>query len=137
MNIGDVVNSAIWLSGKETPIIRAQYEQDVIESIGCLCCEHGFLHGPVVFTEKHPMDNVLPVPSHISGPNVRLLIGESTVTERAVMTSEGSFVAQLEYKDLKKLRKIIRKYRPLNNRECDEIIEEIGPEAALDTLRLH
>lgn len=136
MNIGDVIESAIWLDGEETPEQRALFEKDVTDAISYFCFKNHFIPGPVTFTEKHPMDNDVPeVPKHISGIKVRLLVAESTIIERAVETSIGSFVAQLEYKDLLKLRAVIRKYGPMNDQDCDEIIEELGPESALDTLK--
>lgn len=137
MNLGEVIESAIWLTGDESQELRKRYEQDVCQAIDDLCQEHAVLHGPVTFTEKRPGDDrVPPVPDHIQGGRVRLLVAESVVTEHAPQTSIGSFVANLELKDLTRLRKITRRYRPgLTDQQCDEIIEELGPEAALDTLR--
>jgi len=135
MRIGDLIESGIWVTGDEPPGMRAQYEQDVRDAISYLCYEHGFVSGPVMFTEKHPESDVIEVPDHIHGSRVRLLVGEAAVVEKRVETSIGSFVANLELSDLKKLREIIRRYRPMNDAECDELIEQIGPDAALDTLR--
>lgn len=138
MNIGDTIESAIWVTGEESPEDRTRYEQDVCDAIGYLCHENGFVPGSVTFIEKHPMDDDVPeVPDHIQGEKVRLLVGESIIDSKLVKTSVGSFVANLDIKDLKKLRSITRQAarRQLSNMECDEIIEQIGPEAALNTLR--
>ncbi len=133
--IGDVIESAIWLSGEETPEQRAMFEKDVTDAIGYFCSENHYAHGPVTFTEKHPMDDDVPeVPDHIQGQRVRLLVAAADI-EQAVKTSIGSFVAQLEHKDLMKLRGVIRKYGSMSNEDCDEIIEELGPDSALDTLK--
>ena len=140
MRIGDFIESSVWLTGEESPELRRQYEKDVAEAIEYFCCEHCFQHGPVTFTEKKPGDDrVPPVPDHVAGPAVRLLLAESEITSK-VQTSVGSFTAQLDKVDLQRLREITRRVRrsygaPLSNRECDAIIEEIGPEAALTTLR--
>ena len=144
MKTGDVVENAVWLTGDEPEWMRKQYEQDVSESIDQLCEEFGFSHSPPVFIEKHPeAEDVPPVPDHIQGQRVRLLIGEATVMEKMPETSVGSFVANLEQDDLDRLRTITRKahakhnHTLIGNSECDKIIEELGPEAAMATLTLH
>lgn len=146
MRIGDVIESAIWITGEESAEMRARYELDVRNAIGYLCHEHGFVHGPVIFIEKRPEEDKVPaVPDHVQGQRVRLLVGESTVIKEMVASPKGSFVANLEHKDLMRLRAIIRRERNkslgamngtvMADEECDNIIEQIGPEAAVDTLR--
>jgi len=136
MNVGDKIESAIWMTGDEHPAMRRQYELDVIEAIDYLCAENSMTYANVEFTEKHPMDTgVMDVPDHVSGSRVRLLVGEATVTGKAIEVSKGSFVGNLDRKDLMKLRGIIRRHGSRSNEECDYIIEQIGPEAALETLR--
>jgi len=142
MQTGDVIESAIWLTGEESAEMRARYEDDVRGAIDYLCHEKGFIHGPVTFIEKRPEEDHVPeVPDHIQGQRVRLLVAEATVVAKA--TGKGSFVANLEAKDLARLRDIIRRSWSkhvndgglINDAECDRIIETLGPEAALDTLR--
>lgn len=138
MKIGDVIEAAIWITGDENQSTRKRYEQDVCQAISDMSADARFEHGPVIFTEKRPGDDrVPPVPDHIHGSRVRLLVAESTVTGIAVQTPKGSFVANLEKKDLLRLRLITRMAAKseLTDDECDKIIEEIGPEAAVDTLR--
>ena len=73
MKIGDVYESAVWITGDESPELRRRYEADVTEALTEICDSFGFLHGPVTFTEKHPADDsVPPVPDHIQGQRVRL-----------------------------------------------------------------
>jgi len=143
MNTGEIIESSIWLTGDESPEMRIRYELDVSNAIDYLCHEHSVLHGPVTFSEKRPEeDHVPPVPDHIQGQRVRLLLAEAEIVGKAVVSPQGSFVANLEHKDLQKLRGIIRRERhkrgegTLSNEVCDEIIEQIGPDAALDTLRI-
>lgn len=143
MTLGEIIETAMWITGDEAPQIRRQYEQDVHQAIGIVCANQGFEHGPVTFIEKLPgAERVPPVPKHIQGSRVRLLVAEATVVGIAVRTSKGSLCANLEKKDLQRLRTITRrawqKFNPqgsLTDQQCDDYIEQIGPAAALETLR--
>ena len=142
MRVGDVIESAIWITGDESPHTRARYEKDVIQAVADVCEEEGFETGPVIFIEKRPGDDrVPPVPDHVQGSRVRLLVGEAQILDKRLTTSEGSFVANLDKKDLTSLREITRNaWRQrtgniLTDNDCDKYIEEFGPEAAIETLR--
>lgn len=143
LRIGDIVESAIWTTGDESQATRARYEQDVLQAVADLCAEEGFENGPVIFTEKLPgSDRVPEVPDHVQGSRVRLLVGEAQIRNKLVTTSEGSFIANLDKKDLMRLRAITRngfaKHNPgqaITDKECDQYIEQFGPEAAIETLR--
>ena len=145
MKVGDYIESAIWVTGDESPSTRTRYEQDVRQAVADLCSEEGFEYGPITFTEKRPGgDRVPPVPDHVQGSRVRLLVGEALILGSCVVTSEGSFIANLDKKDLMRLRAITRnglaKHRPdyvMTDSECDQYIEQYGPEAAVETLRKH
>lgn len=145
MKAGDFIESAIWITGDESPSDRTRYEQDVRQEVARRCAEEGFEHGPVIFTEKRPGEDRVPqVPDHVQGSRVRLLVGEAKILCECLVSSEGSFIANLEKKDLSRLRFITRnswlKRNPgqvLTDSECDEIIEQYGPEAAVETLRKH
>lgn len=141
----EFIESAVWITGEESPSIRARYEQDVRQAVEDLCEEEGIEAGLVIFTEKRPGDDRVPsVPDHVQGSRVRLLVGEAQILGSRVATSEGSFVSNLEKKDLVRLRAITRngylKQHPgyvLTDDECDQYIEQYGPEAAIETLRNH
>lgn len=142
MKIGDTIESAAWTTGDEPPETRAQYEEDVRFAITRLCDLNGFLHGPVTFTEFKPGDERVPeVPKHVQGSNVRLLIGEADVIARKPESKPHSFIANLDRKDLIRLRALTRKAalkmtrRIISDVECDAIIEACGPDAAIETLR--
>ncbi len=142
MRIGNTIESAIWITGDEPLTLRKQYERDVSNAIAHLCEENGFEHGPVKFIEKRPGNDRVPdVPEHIQGSRVRLLVAEAEIVGKRPLSSTGSFVANLEKKDLDRLRAITRRKwaehhrMALTDEQCDEYIEELGPEAALDTLR--
>lgn len=143
MKLGEPIEFAIWITGDEAPEIRRQYEQDIRDAFKTVCAGKGFEHGPVTFVEKLPgAERVPEVPKHIQGSRVRLLVAEATVVAAVVQTSRGSFCANLEKKDLQRLRAITRrawqKQHPqalLTDQQCDECIEQLGPAAALETLR--
>lgn len=143
MKIGDIVTNAIWVDGNESKEMRAQYEKDVTNQIDILCQDKGFIRGEVTFIEKRPdaEDVEFPVPDHIQGDCVRLLVAEAKIVEKKIEVKIGSFVHNLDKKDLQTLRKMTRKAHAkkfgtlIGNRQCDEIIEEIGPDAAVAALR--
>lgn len=143
MRIGDTIESAAWLTGAESKDVLLAYKDRVREAVNTLCREKGFLPGPVAFTEKKPGEDRVPeVPEHLQGPNVRLLIGEADVLCKAPETGTRGFVGELELKDLLRLRAITRRAYAkevpggtMTDQECDDWIEELGPEAALGALR--
>lgn len=142
MKIGDTIESAIWLNGDETLEQRQRFEHDVTHAIERVCRDEGLLHGPVTFIEKSPMDDRVPeVPEHIQGQRVRLLVGEAEIVAKRPEEKPGSFIANLDRMDLIRLRKLTREAHRkqndggLSDSQCDAIIEQYGPEAALETLR--
>jgi|TARA_R110000796_G_scaffold121366_3_gene235514 hypothetical protein len=140
--VGDIVHNAMWITGDEPLGMKAKYQRDVEETIDDLCEKNGFKHGPITAIEKRPGEyKVPPVPDHIQGSRVRLLVLEATVVDKLVIGNKPSFVNNLERKDLMQLRWITRQAalknhnQHIGNRECDEIIEILGPDAALSTLK--
>jgi len=143
MKLGDVIENAIWMTGDESVDLKAKYRNDVLGTMDDLCEREGFIHGPITMHELRPGDDRCPeVPSHIHGSRVRLLVVESTLVTKLVVDSVPSFVDNLERADLVKLRKITRDRvakdlkRIISNKECDEIIEMLGPDAAVSALRI-
>ncbi len=148
MKLGDVIESAIWLDGRETPEDRTRFENDVRAAVHTVCEGEGWLHSPVKFIEKHVFEDKVPqVPDHIHGPNVRMLVGEAEVVGKKPESKPASFIANLDRKDLMRLRHMTRAAHrktfgayptsapPLSDRECDNVIEECGLDAALATLQ--
>lgn len=145
---GDVLESAIWLDGTETVAERARFANDVAEAMRAWGRRHGREIGPVTWIEKRPGDDrVPPVPDHIAGPNVRLLVAEAMiVTEGPIQRAKVGFVDDLEPSDAALLRRVTRRaYRrqypnrrthpDLTDRQCDTLINDLGPDAAVETLR--
>jgi len=142
MRIGDIVGVALWITGEESHELRRNIEMDLSLEIENACGP--WLCGPIIFTEKKPgEDRVPPVPNHIHGNAIKLLVAEANIIAPKPVTSTGSFTANLEIKDLVRLRQITRNliHRTqgivLSDAECDEIIDNLGPEVALDSLRKH
>ena len=136
---GDVLQLAIWLDGTETQELKDRFQKDIQTAIA----EVPAITGPLMMTELKPGDEqVPPVPDDLRGPDVRLLVAESTVIG-LIEESEGYFVGDLEPKDLERLRTILRRvhqsYNPgkpeLSTEKCDEYINRNGPDAALEALR--
>lgn len=145
MKPGDILELAIWLAGTETEADLANWKSGC-DGIARKCeKEHGVIIAPMEFVVKDVMDDrVPPVPDHISGPDVRLLVGEAIVKAWALTPREDpGFVADIEKDDLERLRamtrKAHRKAKPrdpaLTDRQCDQIINSLGPDAAVKTLR--
>lgn len=142
--IGETVDIAcIWLDGRETPEQRRQYEQDV-NTVLLDTARQKYVLGPLSWTEKRPGEpRVPPVPPHIDGPDVRLLLVEAVVlAERLSTRTPVGFVHDLEPGDLALLRRVTRRRyeaaypgRTVTDRQCDTLINDLGPAAATDTLR--
>lgn len=141
MKAGEVIWAAAWLTGEETPAQRQAYEDRVAEAMDELCHDKGLHRGDAQFYTRKPGEpNVPEVPDHIQGFDVQILIGEATILGPAL--KPRGFIGDLDTVDLERLRVITRrqyeqKYpgRTLSDAECDEVIEEIGPEAAMDAVR--
>lgn len=145
MKPGDMMQTAIWLSGKETREELDRWRDETLPQLWAKTEDvHGIVIGPVTLTEKRPgEDRAPPVPDHISGPDVRLLVGEAAVVGFAPQFSipPGDFTGDLDRKDLGRLRKITRRAfiksrkREPTVGEVDDIINRLGPDIAVATLR--
>ena len=138
--IGEVFEQAIWATGEEPPEMAAQFERDLRAGLAEIAAKFGVVIGTLLMTEMRPGEERVPeVPAHIHGPDVRLLVGEATVVDHVAEAHEGAFVADLEPKDLERLRTILRRvhaaWNPgkpeLSTERCDEYINQNGPDAAL------
>lgn len=138
---GDLIECAIWLSGTEPEEMIALWKNE-----HCPAALRGMVQtadvtlGPVIFVTKRPgEDRVPPVPDHIHGPDVQLLVAEAVLVEvRPLVLPATSFVTDLDKNDLARLRTITRNAYQKHNRnaprltdeECDGIIEAMGPQTA-------
>lgn len=145
MRPGDVLETAMWLDGRETEEQMAMHRKVCQQAIARGQEEEGVVIGPIKWVEKYPGDDRVPeVPKGIQGPNVRLLVAEAKVVCMAPhVPLPGSFLLDLDKKDLARLReatrRVWRKDNPhapdLSDSECDQIIEECGPRAALEQVK--
>lgn len=148
IRVGDTLESAIWLTGTEPPELIAHHKAQVEAAILQANEQSGAVTGPLRWVEKLPgTERVPPVPPHISGPCVRLLVAEADVLN--VRASESRFLAELEPSDLRRLRKITRDahrlwwhrnapgqpYTRLTDNQCATLINDLGPDVALEALR--
>jgi len=140
MKPGDTFEAAIWLSGKETVAIREQYRKDMNEALTVECRRHNLTHGELRFYELRPgHERVPPIPPHIDGPDIRMLVCEADIKPGL---RPNSFLGDIDKKDLEVLRAVTRrayakrdpKHR-LADSDCDRIIEHIGPEAGMEAVR--
>ena len=140
MQLGDTIESAIWLDGRETKEQRQAYEKAVADAMTAECNHNGFSHGHVRFTELHPYDDRVPeVPDHIEGTQPRLLVAEADIVDNHIQAAPTSFASTLETKDLLTLRKITKrayskKGHTLNSHQADQIIDQLGPETIHDII---
>jgi hypothetical protein len=144
MNLGDTIEAAIWMDGTETPEHRRAFEQDASAAMANAQNEAGVMIGPIQFVEKRLGEDRVPsVPDHIQGPDVRLLVASAVVVGYLPALPPGRFTDDLDPDDLARLRTITRdaysgqfpRRWPLTNRQCDTLINDLGLDAALDTLR--
>lgn len=148
VRVGDTLETAIWLTGMESEILKARFKADAKKAMENANKFNGVVTGPLRWTEKRPgEDRVPPVPDHIQGPDVRLLVAEADVLN--VLGPESKFLAELEPADLTRLRKITReahklwwrrnmpgrRYERITDRQADTLINDLGPEVAYEALR--
>lgn len=145
MKPGDVIEAAIWLNGEEQPHMIESFKKSVLTNTKNQLKDMYLEPGEFTWTIKRPGEDRVPeVPKEITGLDVRLLVGEAMVfpTKRHVILKQSGFVYDLTKEDLNRLRRLTRqahaKIQPgagLNDKQCDAIIEYLGPDVALKTLR--
>lgn len=146
MKKDDRVEVSIWLNGEETEEHLRRWKTEQVPMLFQRAAQdNNVVISEPAFTILYPgQDRVPPVPDHIRGIDVRLLLAEATVlSERPVaLKAQPGFVYDLTTEDLARLRKItrtaLRKEHPgmtFNNFQVDAVIEYLGPDVAVKTLR--
>lgn len=137
MKIGDLAECAVWVDGTESEAMLRQWRTDCAYMMAN-SQQPALKLGPVSFEIKRPGEyRVPPVPDHIKGPDVRLLVGSAEVIGFEAVRAQ-SFLNELSEADLMRLRKATRKAhkRNLPDAVCDQIIERLGPVAATRDARV-
>lgn len=148
IKVGDTLEIAWWLDGRETTHqINQMKDVDFPAEIKNIENEYGILFAPPNYTIKLPGEDRVPqVPNHIHGPDVRMLVCESMAIankpKKLTQSSElTGFTLDLPKDQLQRLRVITRRayFRfhgvHISNKNCDQIIEALGPDVAMRTLR--
>ena len=145
MQPGDLAEVSFWLNGTETPDMIERFKTDCRDRLLLEAKHHKVEVGPIAWSFLAVgAERVPKVPDHIKGPDVRLLYGEAKVAYRPEYTFKpaSAFTADLAKDDLAKLRKLTRRAHArkhpgdrLTDRHCDQIIEALGPDVAVKTLR--
>lgn len=134
---GDIVQVAFWYSNpdeqaKAKRLIRHQIRQ----------AEGTCILGPIKWSTLSPEDPRVPPPPEKYPRGTMLLVGEAEVREIRRLPDPETFVSNLSPRDLLQLRQVTRRAalqngQTLTDEQCDAIIEMLGPDAALKTLRMH
>lgn len=141
---GDTLELSLWYNDQhpqefesaQVGIYRAFHETEL---------KLGVKMGPVNFTVLAPGDPRVPEPPKEFQGTPRIMIGEAVVEKLVpvMLTDDIGFTQDLEDKDLETLRAITRRthrlYHPfekeLTDEQADAIINEVGPETAMKSLR--
>ena len=135
------------MDGRETEIHIKQFKLDCLEAFRYIGSRNGVLFGGVEYEKKKPYDDMVPpVPDGCAERELTFLVASAKVVWTPSFGSprpDSLFAAQLEPDDLRRLRKLTREaytkaYKgklPLTDAQADTLINELGPEAAVDSLR--
>ena len=142
--IGEIIEWAFWMTGEETQselrdftdatkMAHKSYEQE----------EHVMLSQPVARVVRPGEERCPPVPDHIHGADVQLLVFEARVLLDLPGEKPNRFADELEKDDFNRLAKITReqyaryfpRYPRLSDGQVRTIINDLGPDVALETLR--
>ena len=151
MKPGETLEAAIWVDGRETEGQLAQHKANVLEIMSAEVQAAGYALSPLRWLVKRPGEHRVPdVPEGLEGPDIHLLVAEADVMTMAA----NNFLADLEPRDLQRLRYLTRHaYQRtwqqwvaeglakgpapiLTDRQCDTIISDHGPDAAVAALEI-
>lgn len=141
LKIGDILPAALWYNPWQ-PQDYDRAKEGITETLGLVAENDGVTISPVTFEVLEWNDDRLPEPPKWAHNGVKCLLGEAVITGYVSDIKVTSFLADLDKKDLERLRdiqrRVHRKYYPgevLTDAQCDSLIEQIGPEAAFDAVK--
>lgn len=135
---GDVVESAMWYRNpKEKKACRLAIMRHISQA------SEAMILAPIEWSELSPEHERCPEPPPDAERGIMLLVGEAEVKEIKDVPNKNRFVDQLGPKDLLLIRNITRSIYmgynqgedTLSDDECDLLIETMGPDAAVKTMR--
>jgi hypothetical protein len=146
MKPGDDALWGWWLTGRETRDDLEAFSRDTADKMRQESDEGGIVFGPISVETMYPGDEgTPPVPNDVSGPDVRLLVTRAKVVayKHPIAITPIGFVHDLEPDDLALLMRLTRKQYAraypneprLTDRQCHTLINDLGPDVAVETLR--
>ncbi len=139
-SIQKVYEAALWYI---SPGGRKNAQKGLEVSFILVAETEGFIFGPISYEEVDPLSPRVPHPPDNMTGDVMALIGTATVVAQRMEIPEKKFTDELLDRDRAAMRDVTRKIflkggTNLTDDECDDIINEYGPEAALEgARRLH
>lgn len=136
--IGQPFETAAWFD-PTNPIARRETKKSLLIAMTRLQEHCSVVLGEFHWSVLSPGDDRVPEPPKVAPNGIKLMFVEAEVVALKPKLGQQSFVMDLEFADLELLRKITRRGakkagRKLTDKECDAIIDQLGPEMAERTL---
>ena len=146
--LGATLNAAVWYDA-DAEKQRTTAEQMCRHAMHRAMEEYRVILGPLRWADKAPGEEGVPVPviedrdTALGRPLLLVCEADVVAMKPQIVLALGGFVNELDANDLARLRKATRdahrKANPgapaLTDMECDAVINEIGPRAAMRTLQ--
>ena len=142
---GDTLETALWFNA-EHPREEHDARTGIYKAFLVMEDHHKIEIGPVTFSVMEHGDPRVPNPPPGFSGTPKLMVGEALVIKKLALTTHGEvgLTNDLKPEDLELLRDVTQKTYflhnpagtpPLTNEQLDLIINEVGPETALKSLR--
>lgn len=147
IRLGQLLEFSLWYNAAKCMDGITEFGDQCLEPMINSCASYGFKLGQPKFSVLKPGDPRVPeVPFWLraqSGALPRLLVAEARVLVLSSAERAGGLVYDLDKKDLERLRHITREAHrkhfpnaePFTDVECDTMINSMGEEVVMDSLR--
>lgn len=142
--MGKILTASLWFNADD-PTEKESAKTGIRLAIDIAAQKQGMEHGPVSFRTLEPYDKeIATLPPPQFGPGTKCMVGEAKARPAFhVVKPKSGFTHELEAADLEILRAKTRQAldaaypndKDRSNARVDAIINEIGPETALKTLK--
>lgn len=144
--LGSEMEFSIWYDANEHLDPINSCSESMGDALDAICVKNKIGHGKISYEILKPGDDRVPlVPlwlENIDGAIPRLLVA-TTETSNCLYQGPMGIIGDLDKKDIARLRVIVQrvhqkfhpKTTPLNDQECDRIIDQQGMEVVMDQLR--